>query len=417
MREYNPPSVAKYTIKSAIAHDSICICITSMVDGHVTRMTVPKGFLVLSFKQLLSGTSAQLASTDNYELVYQLSGDGNTSCISLSHQAAGGARLAVCDMYVLDRTVKYMQHSPELQVSGMRRIANHIIKKKQVVYGVRFTPTVIPSYADVDTCRAVFKSMRACKVYTPVQSVYETHGQSCFKTFNHFNCKTVSRILSSFPNQSLVFARGVCMNVAALHVCPHASRVDEPKLIIAHTFQEIFIEKRAYDAVKKLSTSDTANTREGGDPKTKVLTINTADGIHRTSLVSVDNPTRHILSECGVSTRSASSMYVCFNQNGTISLVADVDMSHPAIVVSHQSAPDMIRDDSLQGSLNRLRFINSACAYHQELRPLLSEMSMHWLFSESARNSDEYINSVKLMLMRDNSPAIHTLSSHDLCSD
>jgi len=110
-------------------------------------------------------------------------------------------------------------------------------------------------------------------------------------------------------------------------------------------------------------------------------------------------------------------MYVCFNLNGSISLVADVDMSSPAIVVSHQSAPDKMRDDSLHGSLNRSRFINSACAYHRELRPLLSGMSMHWLSAESARNSDEYNNSVKLMLAKDNSPAIHTLSSHDLSCD
>jgi len=320
-------------------------------------------------------------------------------------------------MYVLDHTVKHIQHSPELQVSGMRHIANHIIKKKQIIYGVRFTPTVIPSYAEVDRCRAVFESMRASKVYTPLQSVYETHGQSCFKTFNHFNCKTVSRILSSFPNQSLVFVRGVCMNMASLYVCPHASQIDEPKLIVTHTFQEIFIENRAYDAVKKLSMPAAVSTREGGDTKTKVLTISTKHGLHLTSLMSVENSTRQILSECGISTRSASSMYVCFNLNGSISLVADVDMSSPAIVVSHQSAPDKMRDDSLHGSLNRSRFINSACAYHRELRPLLSGMSMHWLSAESARNSDEYNNSVKLMLAKDNSPAIHTLSSHDLSCD
>ena len=416
MRADNPPSVAKYKIKSAMAPNSICLCITSMLDGSVTRMTVPKGFLVLSYKELISGASAQLASADNYDLVYQLSGDGTTSCISLSRQAAGGARLAVCDMYVLDRTVKYLEHSPDIEVTGMRHIANHIIKKKQIIYGVRFTPTVIPSYADVDKCRAVFESMRACKVYTPVQSVYETHGQSCFKTFNHFNCKAVSRILSSFPNQSLIFARGVCMNVASLHVS-HAPWVEEHKLIVAHTFQEIYIKKNAYDALKKLSVSACVGTKKGGDTKTNVLTINTENGLYRTSLVSVENSIRQMLSECGVSTRSESSMYVCFNLNGSISLVADVDMNSPSIVVSHQSTPDMMRDDSMDGSLNRLRFINSACAYHRELRPLLSEMSTHWNSVESARNSNEYNNSVKLMLSKDNSPAIHALSSHDLSCD
>ena len=91
MRENNPPSVAKYTIKSAIARDSICLCITSMLDGRVTRMTVPKGFLVLSFKELLSGASAQLASKDNYELVYQLSGDGLVHIAVAAGRRRGGA--------------------------------------------------------------------------------------------------------------------------------------------------------------------------------------------------------------------------------------------------------------------------------------------------------------------------------------
>jgi len=413
MRDHST-SVTTYTIKSAMAVESICLFISPPGVDVATRMVVPKGFLVLSSKELASGASAQLASADRFELVYQLSSDGETSCISLSRRDAG-TRVAVCDMYVLDRTVKYAHHCPEIQVSGMRRIANHIIKKKQLVYGVRFASTVIPAYADVDACRGVFGAIRACKAYTPVESPYETHGQACFKTFNHFNCKSVSRILSSFPDQTLGFARGVCLNVAALHVSPHVSQDGGQRLIVAHTLQDVFIEKRAFDTVKKLCTFDAGSTRESGGPNANVLTIATANGVVRTRLVSVDSATQQTLAEGGVRTRASSAMYVCLNVNGSVSLVADVDMAGPGLRTSEQSVSDMLADDSLHGALNRLRFINSACAYHAELRPELVAMSLVWRAVESARSSDDYQNSVKFMLAKDRTPAIHTFACHDLC--
>jgi len=248
-----------------------------------------------------------------------------------------------------------------------------------------------------------------------VESPYETHGQACFKTFNHFNCKTVSRILSSFPDQTLGFARGVCLNVAALHVSPHASRGDGHKLLLAHTLQDIFIDKRAFDAVKQLGTFDAERTRESGDPKANVLTIATADGVVRTRLVCVDGATRQTLADSGVHARASGAMYVCFNVNGSVSLVADVDMAGAGLRTSQQSVSDMLADDSLHGALNRLRFINSACAYHAELRPELAAMSLVWRAVESAHSSDDYQTSVKCMLAKDRSPAIHTFACHDLC--
>ena len=309
---------------------------------------------------------------------------------------------------VQGRTIALTGDALRFNVAGTASMAKHLIKKTCRVSRIACEPLLrqaLPAYDTEQACQRVFEhimvaSEMAGRAPPPKRAVeIKTIGSDAFKLFHTYNSSVISKLTTAFPQHNLQYAQSLCLAVAFM-----ANAVDAytPALILAHTTQRIPLSETVAASLRGM-------TLDAIDSKTTRLSmLDDSNTVVYRQVYTLNTDAAHLLRSQNIHTRTKTPMYVTFDAQKNLILLADVKMT-PGLAPSVNSLPDMT---TTSGALAAMRFVNVAVAYHPTLEP--RREVLHRYCVRMLNKPSIFVNSVFRMLRFEHGPALALLGAQDL---